>query len=46
MLLVGLIELKQLVNRNNYLNQRQSKTVSGVTTYYVYDEQGNLLSER
>ena len=29
----------------NYLNQRQSKTVSGVTTYYIYDEQGHLLSE-
>jgi RHS repeat-associated protein len=29
----------------NYLNQRQSKTVNGVTTYYIYDEQGHLLSE-
>ena len=29
----------------NYLGQRDSKTINSITTYYVYDEQGHLLSE-
>ena len=29
----------------NHLGQRVSKTVGTTTTYFIYDEQGNLISE-